>query len=148
MRSPIPLSPSEMEQKPRIVPAIRFEETQNPAEIEANVKAWVAENGPYTHCLLWCGPQVITTSGQPTSVAVPKLQEVVPCDASGADILPITAALWGARKPLDALPYLSYCLLPLACATGKADDDPWFVRMKKLGATKMLVQPPSKLLLP
>lgn len=144
MKTPEPLTPEDLEKRPRIVQALQFAETEDPAEIKAKVDAWVGEHGPYTHCLLWCGPQIITATNKPTTVAVPKTAEVVPCQEAGADILPITAALWKTRVRLDALPYAGFCLLPLVHATGKTEDEPWLVRMKKIGATKLLVARPPQ----
>lgn len=126
---------------PRVLDAVDYAGTEDPAEIRLLTAEWVRKNGPYTHVMLWCGPHVITATGEPTTVVVPKQQFATPCPEPCADIVPTSAEMWKRRAKLDDIPYMSWCYLPLMLATRQADDEGWLVRVRKIGATKLLAVP-------
>lgn len=137
MKPPLPLSADDGRLWPGLGKFIQSAGTEDPEEVQRRVEEWTKTHGDYSHVILWCGPQIITTTGEPTSVFVVKHQRVVPCEKYGADILVGSDELWRAAVKVDLVPFMSYCLLPLRCATERSEDGPYLVRMKKLGVTRV-----------
>lgn len=107
-------------------------------EARRKVLEWCQTHGPYTHLLLRCGPQIVTTTGRPTTIVILKSQPVTPCRGPSADIVAVTTELWRGRVSADGIPYMSFCFVPLFAATERDEDRGYLVRMQKFGATKLI----------
>jgi hypothetical protein len=124
--------------RPPVFTELQTTGSEDPEEVRRQIAAWSNQNGPHTHVLLWCGPHIITTTGEPTTVVIDRRKFVAPCVGPSADIVPTTPEHWKQRILADQLPFMSYCWMPLIYATGCDEDRAWLVRMKKLGITRQV----------
>lgn len=138
-----PMTKEDLARRTRVEDLVTFSETEDPEEIARRVRDWERQHGELPNILLWCGPQVITSTGEPTTVVVVKGEKVVACGKDGPDIVPFAKETWRRRVSVERLPYMSYCLLPLATATNRPEDAGWLVRVRKIGATRLIQAGPG-----
>lgn len=117
-------------------------ETEDPEEMKRLVAEWEASHGPYTHVLFECEPGILHAPRPATSVLLPRQQPLLlPAETKIArdHVIDIDRKLGGVELVrAEALPFFTYCLVPLACITERREDMWRGVPMRKVGVNTFM----------
>lgn len=118
-----------------VVPFFHLD-TQDSTEMERRVKELEASHGAYTHIFFTCQLGILYMPRPITGLLILRNQPVVPATEQ-AQIQDITHEMIANAIPATDLPFFSWCLVPLICATNVPTDLWRGVPMQKVGVNTM-----------